>query len=104
MLVKVSIKARKVTITGPRGKIVKDLSHTSIDMRVMKMATTKMKGLYVRLQMWNGGYKQACAVTTFKSLIGNCIIGVTEVSTTSIVFPKITLHIQKCFWCVCIDR
>merc|ERR1719329_1456338 len=42
------------------------------------MATSKMKGLFVRLQMWNGGYKQACAVTTFKSLIGNCIIGVTE--------------------------
>ena len=28
--------------------------------------------------MWNGGYKQACAVTTFKSLISNMIIGVTE--------------------------
>merc|ERR1711865_932689 len=31
-----------------------------------------------RIQMWNGAYKQACAVTTFKSIIGNCIIGVTE--------------------------
>jgi len=28
--------------------------------------------------MWHGGYKQACAVTTFKSLINNMIIGVTE--------------------------
>jgi large subunit ribosomal protein L9e len=28
--------------------------------------------------MWNGGYKQACAVTTFKSLISNMITGVTE--------------------------
>merc|ERR1719421_1942862 len=42
------------------------------------MATSKMKGLYVRIQMWNGGYKEACAVTTFKSLISNCFIGVTE--------------------------
>merc|ERR1712216_1057998 len=42
------------------------------------MATAKMKGLYVRIRMWNGGYKQACAVTTFKSLISNMIIGVTE--------------------------
>merc|ERR1711907_830622 len=42
------------------------------------MATSKMKGLYVRIQMWNGGYKQACAVAPFKSLISNCIIGVTE--------------------------
>merc|ERR1740130_404225 len=23
------------------------------------MATAKMRGLYVRIQMWNGGYKQA---------------------------------------------
>ena len=50
----------------------------SIDLRVMKMATPKLKGMYVRIQMWNRGIKQACAVTTFKSLIGNCIIGVTE--------------------------
>ena len=79
-IVKISVKARKVTITGPRGKITKDFSHKSIDIRCMKMATAKQKGLYVRIQMWNGGYKQACAVTTFKSLISNCIIGVTEVS------------------------
>merc|ERR1719409_899144 len=47
------------------------------------MATSKMKGLYVRIQMWSGKYKQACAVTTFKSIISNCIIGVTEVSRHS---------------------
>jgi len=28
--------------------------------------------------MWNAGYRQACAVTTFKSHISNMIIGVTE--------------------------
>ena len=44
------------------------------------MATGKMKGKYVRIQMWNGGYRQACAVTTIKSLINNMFIGVTEVS------------------------
>lgn len=30
--------------------------------------------------MWNGGYKQACCVATFRSLINNACIGVTEVS------------------------
>ena len=44
------------------------------------MATPKLKGMYVRIQMWNAGYKQACAVTTFKSHIANMITGVTEVS------------------------
>jgi len=95
--VKISIKARKVTIEGPRGKIVKDLSHMSIDLRVMKMATPKMKGLYVRIQMWNGGYKQACAVTTFKSIVGNCIIGVTEVSYNSHFSRKLHDHKMFCF-------
>ena len=42
-----------------------------------------MNGLYVRLQMWNGKYKHACAVTTFKSHIQNAITGVTEVSTST---------------------
>lgn len=97
LTVKISVKARKVTIQGPRGKIVKDLSHMSIDIRVMKMATAKMKGLYVRIQMWNGGYKQACAVTTFKSLIANCITGVTEVSRRQINSLKMTFCSKKTF-------
>jgi len=52
----------------------------AIDMRVMNIATAKRKGLHVRIQMWDGKYKHACAVSTFKSLIGNMFIGVTEVS------------------------
>ena len=79
--VTVSVKARKVTVSGPRGKIVKDLSHLAIDIRVIdmtKVKTSKLKGKHVRIQMWMGGYKQACAVTTFKSHISNAIIGVTE--------------------------
>jgi len=43
-----------------------------------KVTTSKLKGLHVRIQMWQAGYKQACAVTTFKSHISNMIIGVTE--------------------------
>merc|ERR1712046_526581 len=42
------------------------------------MQTAKMQGKYARIQMWNAGYRQACAVTTIKSLINNMIIGVTE--------------------------
>ena len=65
----------------------------AIDIRVMKLALAKMKGLHVRIQMWNGGYKQACAVTTFKSIINNMFIGVTEVSTFSLNLPKNIPHI-----------
>jgi len=42
------------------------------------MQTKKAKGKHVRIQMWNGAYKQACAVSTIKSHINNMIIGVTE--------------------------
>ena len=75
-----TVKARKVTVTGPRGTITKDLSHMQIDIRIMKLATRKQKGLNVRIQMWNGKYKHACGVTTIKSLINNMIIGTTQVS------------------------
>ena len=79
-LVKVQVKARKVTVTGPKGSITKDFSHLSLDIRVMKVTTGKKRGLSVRIQMWNGFAKQACAVSTIKSLISNMITGVTEVS------------------------
>lgn len=79
-LVTVKIAARKITVTGPKGTITKDLSHMPVDICVMKLATASKKGLYIRVRMWNAGKKQACAVTTFKSLISNMITGVTEVS------------------------
>jgi large subunit ribosomal protein L9e len=82
VLVKVQVKARKVTVTGPRGQITKDLSHMPVDIRVMNKTAGKNKGLAVRIQMWNGGYKQACSVSTFLSLIRNCFVGVTEVSSS----------------------
>ena len=94
-IVDVKVKARKITVTGPKGTITKDLSHINIDIRVVKYTTGKRKGLYFRIQMWNGGYKQACAVTTCKSLINNMMIGVTEVSNYSI-----SSRIHPCyFWC-----
>ena len=92
-----AVKSRKVTIKGPRGEITKDFSHIPIEIKIMKMATKKMKGLYARIRMWNGGYKQACAVTTVKSLISNMIIGVTEVSSSyssSVEFSTTRNHLQ----------
>jgi large subunit ribosomal protein L9e len=74
----IKVKARKVTVEGPKGTVTKDFSHIALDIKVLNMATAKQKGKTVRIQMWNGGYKQACAVTTIKSLINNMFIGVTE--------------------------
>ena len=98
-IVTVTAKARKITVKGPRGEIKKDLSHLPIDIRVMKMATGKSanKDLVVRVQMWNAGYKQACSVYTFKSIISNAITGVTEVSTRLFRIRKSLRHAQTCF-------
>ena len=94
-LVTVTKKARKITVKGPRGTVTKDFSHVALDIQLVDMQTGKMQGKYARIQMWNAGYKQACAVTTIKSLISNMIIGVTEVSINKRVAEtrRITINI-----------
>lgn len=96
-IVTVTVKARKVTVTGPRGTVTKDLSHNKVDIRVMKIVGKNKNGLYVRIQMWNGAYKQACTVTTFKSLISNMMIGVTEVSFPIKIFKNTPMLLLVCF-------
>ena len=77
--VDVSVKARKVTVKGPRGKVTKDFSHLPCEIEgLAKSGNKKFTGPVLRIRMWFGGYKQACAVNTLKSHISNMIIGVTE--------------------------
>ena len=84
LLVTVTLKARKVTVKGKRGEVTKNFSHLAVELQKLKQNDNKRKGLFIRIRMWFGGYKQACAVNTLKSLIENMITGVTEVSTTSV--------------------
>ena len=65
---------------GKRGSVSKDFSHLACELKKMKQDSAKRSGLFIRIRIWFGGTKQACAVNTLKSLIGNMIIGVTEVS------------------------
>jgi hypothetical protein len=78
--VKVAIKARKVTVTGPKGSVTKNFSHMPCDIKVLKQSNKARKGTYVRVQMWNQPNRRSCIVSTFKGLIGNMMTGVTEVS------------------------
>jgi len=78
--VTVTIKARKVTVKGERGEVTKDFSHLACELQKMKQDSKKRKGVYIRIRMWFGGTKQACAVKTLVSLLSNMITGVTEVS------------------------
>ena len=80
MAVQCTVNARKITIKGERGSVTKDFSHVACELKKMKQDNKKRKGDFVRIRIWFGGYKQACAVNTLKSHISNMIIGVTEVS------------------------
>ena len=75
-----TVNARKVTIKGTRGEVKKDFSHVACELKKLKQDTKKRSGTYIRIRIWFGGYKQACAVNTIKSHISNMITGVTEVS------------------------
>ena len=84
LLVTVTLKARKVTVKGKRGEVTKNFSHLAVELQKLKQNDNKRSGSYIRIRMWFGGYKQACAVNTLKSLIENMITGVTLVSTISV--------------------
>ena len=74
-----TVKARVVVVTGPRGKVTKNFSHLNCEIQRTKTGSAKQgAGDYLRIRMWFGGYKQACAVNTLKTHIENMCIGVTE--------------------------
>ncbi len=83
-----TVNARKISIKGKRGEVLRDFSHVACELKMLKQATKKRTGTFIRIRIWFGGYKQACAVNTLKSHIGNMVIGVTNVSfgCTAIIF------------------
>ena len=78
------MKARIVTVKGPRGEVKKNFGHLAVELQKMNLKEKKRTGTFIRIRMWFGGYKQACSVNTLKSLIENMITGVTEVSQVPI--------------------
>merc|ERR1712039_377176 len=83
-----TVNARKITIKGKRGSVTKDFSHVACELKKMKQDNKKRKGDFVRIRIWFGGYKQACAVNTLKSHISDKIIhmrgGTTVKSSTEV--------------------
>ena len=72
--VEISVKARLITVTGPRGTLTKNVRHVDMDIRVLKGKTTK-----VTLAVWQGGRKHVACLRTIRSLINNMVTGVTKV-------------------------
>jgi large subunit ribosomal protein L9e len=69
--VEVDIKARIVTVTGPRGSLTRDLKHMDMDLRVIG-------GKYIRVDLWFANRKQLACVRTAISHVDNMMIGVTK--------------------------
>ncbi|EFX04066.1 60S ribosomal protein [Grosmannia clavigera kw1407] len=69
--VKVHIKARHVTVEGPRGKLTKNLSHIAVSFSQVKPGT-------IKIEIHHGARKNVAALRTVRTLINNLIIGVTK--------------------------
>ena len=66
-----SIKGRKVSVTGPRGTLTKDLSHLQLDFRVDKKHRT------ISAIRWFGNKTEIACLNTALSHIRNMMKGVT---------------------------
>ncbi|KAL6718103.1 60S ribosomal protein L9B [Lecanora helva] len=69
--VKIHIKSRVVTVEGPRGKLVKDMSHLSV------CFSHSGKNI-INIELHHGARKNVATLRTVKTLINNLIIGVTK--------------------------
>ncbi|KAL7271555.1 60S ribosomal protein L9B [Rhizina undulata] len=69
--VSVEIKSRVVHVTGPRGKLVKDLKHLAVSF-IRRAPNT------IEIALHHGIRKQVAALRTVRSLIENMITGVTK--------------------------
>ncbi|PXF46520.1 60S ribosomal protein L9 [Gracilariopsis chorda] len=67
--VKVTLKARKVTVTGPRGTLQRTVK-PSMDVR-------RIEDGRIRVDVWHGSRKETAKINTICSMIENMILGVT---------------------------
>ncbi|KAG8852390.1 hypothetical protein FRB96_008736 [Tulasnella sp. 330] len=73
-----TVDARIITIKGPRGELVRDLHHISMDIRLISNAKKADKLPIIHLAVWNGVRKHVACLRTIKSSILNMIKGVTQ--------------------------
>jgi len=72
--VTVAVKSRVIVVTGPRGKLTKNIRHINMDVRLVKGKSSNK----VTLAVWQGNRKHVACLRTVKSLISNMITGVTK--------------------------
>jgi large subunit ribosomal protein L9e len=72
--VDITVKSRVISVSGPRGKLTKNVRHVDMDIRLLMGKTNK-----VTLAVWQGGRKHVACLRTIRTLINNMVIGVTKV-------------------------
>jgi len=70
--VKVSIKTRTVTVTGPRGSLTRSFAHQALDLILEK------DGKLIRAELWFGNRKYLACIRTVLTHIRNMMTGVTK--------------------------
>ena len=77
--VKVSFKAREITVTGPRGTLTKRFKHIKCELSIEKAISyeTKQEADFVFIKSYLTTYKQSAVLGTFATLIKNMMTGVT---------------------------
>ncbi len=75
--VTIALNGREVTVTGPRGKLVRDFDHTQLTLKINKATRT------VTVEKWHGKRKELSQIRTICSLINNMVKGVTKVCFSS---------------------
>ena len=83
--VTVKAKSRKVTVTGPRGTLVRSFRHVNLELALVG----KKK---LRVDVWFGKRKELACVKTICSHIENMFKGVTYVSTPTFQGLELVFH------------
>jgi len=88
--VTVRVSSRKVTVTGPRGSLVRDFKHFPCDMFMIGKKR-------VRVDLWFGNRAQASCVRTVCTHMQNMIVGVTDGYRFKMRFVYAHFPIQAAF-------
>jgi len=72
--VTVTVKARNVTVKGPRGTLQRSFAKIACELMIVK----HKKGLAVRAELWTSARKQIAGLRTVISHISNMVDGVTK--------------------------
>ncbi|XP_061772156.1 60S ribosomal protein L9 [Nerophis ophidion] len=70
--VEVKLKGRRVTVKGPRGRLIREFSHINLDLSLLGRKSKKL-----RVVKWWGNRKELATVRTICSHVQNMIKGVT---------------------------